>query len=73
MKKFEVEIGQKVIRYRTYYVEAESIDDLLKLSASEIDDLAYEQGAQIDPEYEEYYDEYEFAHLDKKDSIKEVA
>ena len=73
MKTFKVDIGQKTMIFRDYIVEAESIDDLAKLSPEKIIELSEEQGQECPVSSDvEYYDEYEFGYVDLKESIEEV-
>ena len=73
MKRFKVDIGQKAMIFRDYIVEAESFDDLAKLSPEKIMELSEEQGQEYPVSSDaEYYDEYEFGYGDLKESIKEV-
>ena len=73
MKTFKVDIAQKMEQYCDYVVEAESIDDILNLSAKEIVELAREQDL-IDPKPNdmEFIDEFRFGYNNWKDSIREV-
>ena len=67
MKKFKVDIGEKIIRWRQHLVKAESIDDVYEMSAEDIVNLSFEQFEQ-GPEFieDENYGEFQ------KDCIEEV-
>ena len=73
MKRFKVDIAQKMEQYCDYYVEAESIDDLCILSPKEIVELAREQDlSDPKPSDMEFIDEFRFGYRNWKDSIREV-
>ena len=73
MKTFKVDIAQRMEQYCDYLVEAESIDDLLRLSPKEIVELAREQDLNDpEPTDQEFIDEFRFGYTNWKDSIREV-